>query len=143
MNGTTRTRMRHKMIAAAATLATAAAVVIPAGSASAATEGISGSTAWGPCSWTTSANVRYTSVANKTVRVQLGDTGKLGVKMRTLNVNTGGVSATRYYPPLNKWQSMATFSKKNSPFRLQFTCVNERAHILDRPSTNFWGSLDR
>jgi hypothetical protein len=108
----------------------------------AATSPISGSTAWGPCNWYTSANVRYTTVANKTVRAKLTDTGKLGVKMRTLNVNTGGTSAVRYYPPLNTWQNLGSFLAKNSPFRLQFTCVNPRSSITDRPSTNFSGSLD-
>lgn len=43
---------------------------------------------------------------------------------------------------MNSWKSMGSFSAKNSPFRLQFTCVNPRSSILDRPSTNFAGSLD-
>ena len=135
--------MRRSLIAGGAAIGAALAMLVPAGGANAVAEPISGSTAWGPCSWTTSANVRYTSVASKTVRVKLSDTGKLGVKMRTLNVNTGAVSASRYYPPLDTYQNMGTFSAKNSPFRLQFTCVNERSSIFDRPSTNFWGTLDR
>jgi hypothetical protein len=135
--------LRRRLVAAGAAIAAAGAVLVPVGTASAVAEPISGSTAWGPCSWTTSANVRYTSVANKTVRVKLSDTGKLGVKMRTLNVNTGSTSAIRYYPPLGTYQNLGSFSAKSSPFRLQFTCVNERSNILDRPSTNFWGTLDR
>ena len=135
--------LRRSLVAGGAAVGAALAMLVPAGGASAVAEPISGSTAWGPCSWTTSANVRYTSVASKTVRVKLSDTGKLGVKMRTLNVNTGSTSAIRYYPPLGTYQNLGTFSAKNSPFRLQFTCVNERSSILDRPSTNFWGTLDR
>lgn len=123
-------------------MAMAGASVLLGGASQAATSGISGSTAWGPCEWYTSANVRYTSTANKTVRIKLTDTGKLGVKMRTLNVNTGSTSAIRYFPPLNTWQKMGTFSKSNSPFRLQFTCTSPRSNILDRPSTTFSGSLD-
>lgn len=79
---------------AAATLVVAAA----APHAYAATTGISGSTAWGPCTWSVSNNVRYTSVANKQVRVKLSTTGKLRVKMKSRNVNTGADSAVRYYP---------------------------------------------
>ncbi|MBB1246681.1 hypothetical protein GL263_24470 [Streptomyces durbertensis] len=91
-------------------------------------------------SWYTSNNIRYTSTANKQVRVKLSDTGKLGVKLRTRNVNTGGVSSARYYPPVDEWQNMGKYKKKNTPFRLQFTCVNERKK--DKPDTDFSGSLD-
>ena len=143
MNTIKRRGLRRRVVAGGAAVGAALAMLVPAGGAFAVAEPISGSTAWGPCSWTTSANVRYTSVASKTVRVKLSDTGKLGVKMRTLNVNTGSTSAIRYYPPLDTYQNMGTFSAKNSPFRLQFTCVNPRSSILDRPSTNFWGTLDR
>ncbi|MDK1474679.1 hypothetical protein QNO07_14825 [Streptomyces sp. 549] len=129
-------------LAAAATAALTGAVLLgPLPSAHAATAPVSGSTAWGPCSWYTSNNVRYTSTANKQVRVKLSDTGKLGVKMRTKNENTGGTSSARYYPPLDKWQNMGKYSKKNTAFRVQFTCVNERKGS-ERPTTDFSGSLD-
>ena len=117
-------------------------VAAPITGAQAAIAPISGSTSWGPCDWYTSSNVRYTSVAGKTVRANLTSTGKLGVKMRTLNVNTGATSVVAYFPPLNTWQKMGYYSAKSTPFRLQFTCVNPRSSILDRPSTNFAGSLD-
>lgn len=85
--------------------------------------------------------MRYTTVANKQVRVKLTSTGKLGVKMRSKNENTGGTSAVRYYPPLDTWQNLGKYSARNTPFRLQFTCVNERSWS-DSPSTDFAGSLD-
>lgn len=75
------------------------------------------------------------------MRAKLTSTGKLGVKMRSRNVNTGTNSATRYYPPLNSWQNLGKYSAKSTPFRLQFTCVDERKWN-ERPSTNFEGSLD-
>jgi hypothetical protein len=113
---------------------------LSATAANAAIVGISGATAWGPCSWYTSSNVRYTTVAGKQVRVLLSDTGKLGVKMRSKNVNTGLTSIIGYYPPLNTWQNLGHYSAKNTPFRLQFTCVNERSWP-ESPSTDFAGSL--
>ena len=107
---------------------------------------ISGATSWGTgsppeCTWYTSENLRYTTVSNKQVRVRLSDTGKLGVKMRSLNVNTGLTSAIAYYPPLNVWQNLGKYSAKGTPFRLQFTCQNPR-NPNDNPSTDFSGSLD-
>jgi hypothetical protein len=136
------TARRHPSVRRGAAVGLAAAAVLSfAAPANAATTPISGSTSWGPCNWYTSNNVRYTTVANKTVRVRLSDTGKLGVKMRTLNVNTGGTSAIRYYPPLDTWQNLGSFSSKNAPFRLQFTCVNPRKSG-DSPETDFAGSLD-
>lgn len=140
--GTPTTWIKRSALRGAATAALATALLAPLAPAHAAIAPISGSTAWGPCSWTTSSNVRYTTAADKTVRVKLSDTGKLGVKMRTLNVNTGSTSVIQYYPPLNTWKNLGKFSKKSSPFRLQFTCTNERSGIYDRPSTNFAGSLD-
>jgi hypothetical protein len=134
--------LRSRKSAAVSVLMAAALVALPVATAQAAIAPISGSTAWGPCDWYTSSNVRYTSVAGKTVRANLTSTGKLGVKMRTLNVNTGATSVVAYFPPLNTWQKMGYFSAKSSPFRLQFTCVNPRSSIFDRPSTNFDGSLD-
>ncbi|MHC5903947.1 hypothetical protein ACVNF4_08570 [Streptomyces sp. S6] len=128
--------------AAAVTAALAGALLlgsVPA--AYAATAPISGATAWGPCSWCTSNNVRYTSAANKQVRVNLSEAGKLGVKMRTKNVNSGDTSSARYYPPLDGWQNMGKYGAKSTQFRLQFTCVNERKGS-DRPDTDFSGSLD-
>ncbi|MFE7457443.1 hypothetical protein [Streptomyces sp. NPDC057554] len=140
--------MRTKRIVAKPRLAGAVTVALTGailfGSmpvAQAAQAPLSGATAWGPCSWYTSNNTRYTSVANKQVRVKLSDTGKLEAKMRTKNVNTGGTSAARYYPPLDKWQNMGKYTKKSTAFRLQFTCVNERKNG-ERPSTDFSGSLD-
>jgi hypothetical protein len=133
---------RFRKSACVSALVAGALVALPMASAQAAIAPISGSTSWGPCDWYTSSNVRYTSVAGKTVRANLTSTGKLGVKMRTLNVNTGATSVVAYFPPLNSWKSMGYFSAKNSPFRLQFTCVTPRSSILDRPSTNFAGSLD-
>jgi hypothetical protein len=111
-----------------------------AASAAASVVGISGATAWGPCNWYTSNNLRYTSVANKQVRVLLSSTGKLGVQMRTKNENTGLTSQIAYYPPLNTWQNLGRYSAASTPFRLQFTCVNPRGN--DSPSTDFAGSLD-
>jgi hypothetical protein len=61
--------------------------------------------------------------------------------MRSKNENTGGTSAVRYYPPLDTWQNIGHYSAMNTPFRLQFTCVNERSGS-DRPSTDFAGSID-
>jgi hypothetical protein len=137
----TSARRPARLRRAAAVGLAAAAVLSFAAPAHAATTPISGATSWGPCTWYTSNNVRYTTVANKTVRVRLSDTGKLGVKMRTLNVNSGVTSAIRYYPPLDTWQNLGTFSAKNSPFRLQFTCVTPRKSG-ESPETDFAGSLD-
>lgn len=119
----------------------ATALMIPAAPAQAAIFPISGSTSWGPCTWFTSNNLRFTTVASKQVRANLSSTGKLGVQMRSRNENTGVVSATRFYPPLNTWQNLGFYSASGTPFRLQFTCVNER-NWWERPSTDFQGSLD-
>lgn len=128
--------------AAAGGLALIATLSPMAASQAAQTEGISGSTAWGPCDWYTSENVRYTTQADHYVKVKLTSTGKLGVKMRTLNVNTGSTSAVRYYPPLDQWQNLGYFRNADRPFRLQFTCTNPRDGWWDRPSTTFSGSIN-
>lgn len=136
---TMRTLLRTTALSFAATAVVVGGHVAPAHAAQAP---ITGSTAWSDCGdWFTSNNVRYTSVANKRVRVKLSSTGKLGVKMRTKSVNTGDTSATRYYPPLDKWQDMGKFAKKNAPFRLQFSCQNARKWN-ERPNTEFEGTLD-
>lgn len=119
------------------------ALMAPMTAAEASLYPLSGATSSTNCdSFYTSANVRYTTVAGKTVRVTLSSVGKLGVKMRTKNENTGLVSATRYYPPLNTWQNMGYFSSKNSPFRFQFTCINPKNWWESSPSTDFSGTTD-
>lgn len=131
---------RHKI--AAATALTVALLAPNVGPASAAENPISGSTASSSCTWFTSANVRYTSVAAKTVRVKLSSVGKLGVKMRTKNENTGSTSVIGYYPPLDTYQNMGYFATKSSPFRFQFTCVNSKNWWESSPDTSFYGTAD-
>lgn len=131
---------RHKVAVAAAI---SASFLVPAfGPVSAAEYPISGSTASSSCTWYTSANVRYTTVSAKTVRAKLSSVGKLGVKMRTKNENTGSTSAIGYYPPLDTYQNMGYYATKNSPFRFQFTCVNSKNWWEPSPDTSFYGTAD-
>jgi hypothetical protein len=103
---------------------------------------VSGSTSANSCTWFTSNNVRFTTVASKTVRVKMSDVGPLGVKMRTKNENTGNTSVSAFYPPLGEYRDLGSFAKKDSPFRFQFTCVTTRDPKRKTPDTQFWGTAD-
>lgn len=144
VNATVGMRFRSRLKRAAALVIVCAAFLTPMAPAQAhngaINEGISGATAWGPCDWYKSNNVRYTNGHDFRVKAKLYSTGKLGVKMASIKVNSGKWSPHRYFPPLNQWKSLSYFKYKNQPFRLAFTCQDERDG-WERPTTDFSGTL--
>ncbi|MEQ1700383.1 MAG: hypothetical protein ABMA25_09745 [Ilumatobacteraceae bacterium] len=115
--------IRSALMLGALTLAPVAA----SGQADAAAQDvpISGTVDCHRTSFLTSGNLRYLSSGSTTVKAKLSDAGTGGVALRVKWENTGAVSSTKYYPPLDTLQTLGSNSGgQGSAFRFQFKCQN-------------------